>query len=101
MTAAESLMLQALSKSTNVKPDPPALRTQPSETFSAALMVVTPPFLSVSQKNRHERTQCLARPGSGAVRQPDGKYALFCSCGVGTPFYSTRALAIHKARSPH
>jgi hypothetical protein len=50
MTAAESLMLQALSKSTNVKPDPPALRTQPNETFSAALMVVTPPFYLFRKK---------------------------------------------------
>ena len=58
-------------------------------------------FLNVSQKNRHERTQCLARPGSGAVRQPDGRFALMCTCGIDTPFFSTRALAIHKTRTPH
>ena len=39
------------------------------------------------------------RPGSGAVQQADGRFALFCECGVATPFFSTKALGIHKSRN--
>ena len=79
----------------------PAAPAAAARNFPCSHPTCTASFLSVSQKNRHEREQCLARPGSGAVRQADGRLALFCSCGVDTPFYSQRALAVHGGRTAH
>lgn len=79
----------------------PAAPAAAVRNFSCSFPNCIDTFLSISQKNRHEREQCLARPGSGAVRQADGRLALFCPCGVATPFYSTRALAIHRTRNSH
>jgi len=28
-----------------------------------------------------------------------GRFALFCECGVATPFFSSKALGIHKSRT--
>ena len=59
-------------------------------------------FLSVSALNRHTREQCLGRQGSGAVLQPDGRYALQCAhaacAGSTLVFYDTKALGLHRRK---
>ena len=60
-------------------------------------------FPHESGLNRHTREQCLARPGSGATLQPDGRWAFACnhpSCvGSSDRYYSTRAFSLHKKLS--
>ena len=54
--------------------------------------------LSASQLGRHQAEQCLARPGSGARRQPDGSWMLPCpQCGA--LFKNSRALGVHRRRA--
>ena len=60
-------------------------------------------FPTLSALNRHVRTQCLAREGSGATRQADGRFAFRCphpACVASdTLYFSTRSLATHKQRA--
>ena len=52
---------------------------------------------SVSQLNRHTSSQCLSRPGSGAIWE-NGFWQLPCSF-CGKHFSSPQALGIHNRRS--
>lgn len=54
-------------------------------------------FLSLSQLNRHTRSQCLGRPGGPAVPR-QGKYMQPCDL-CDTWWTSSQALGIHKRRS--
>ena len=56
-------------------------------------------FALVSTRNHHEKRDCLARPGSGAV-QFGGRWVLLCpkcpkAVAKKNPFGSTRGLALH------
>ena len=82
-------------------PDAPrraAARTASSRDFVCSHRGCGMTFVSLSQKGRHERTQCLRRPGSGAVRLPNGNYVLRCP-DCDKTYDTTRALGVHKAKA--
>ena len=88
-----------------VAPPPPvparaAARSSSSRDFVCTYRGCGLTFVSASQQRRHEREQCLRRPGSGAITLPSGDVRLPCpSPGCTETFANTRALGVHKKRA--